>query len=103
MSIDIFNEQVISLPEARARLPRRPNMSTIFRWQLNGVRGIRLETFLQGGRRYTSVEALERFLQRINGDRIATPAISAATEKKNRKTAAALAQRHGLRVPASAK
>ncbi len=44
---------------------RHPHVSTIYRWRLRGIRGVKLETFLIGGRRYTSVEAIERFTERI--------------------------------------
>jgi len=37
------------------------NVSTVWRWAKRGVRGIRLETIMIGGIRYTSVEALQRF------------------------------------------
>ncbi|MBX3437201.1 MAG: DUF1580 domain-containing protein [Planctomycetaceae bacterium] len=41
-----------------------PNISTLHRWRLHGVRGHKLETVLVGGRRFTSDEALERFIAR---------------------------------------
>ncbi|MEI8375972.1 MAG: DUF1580 domain-containing protein [Planctomycetota bacterium] len=61
MSIEISCETLLSLNEAARRLPGRPNISTLHRWRLNGVHGVRLETCLIGGRRFTSHEALERF------------------------------------------
>jgi hypothetical protein len=61
--IDIGCEQLLSLPAAAASLPGRPNLSTLHRWRLRGVRGVRLETCRIGGRRYTSTEALQRFAQ----------------------------------------
>jgi Protein of unknown function (DUF1580) len=51
--------------------PVRPD--TLHRWCLLGVRGIRLECVMVGGRRCTSIEALNRFFQAVtaaaNGDR----------------------------------
>lgn len=48
------------------RLPKRNgkkvHYSTVYRWATKGVRGRILETVRVGGVRYTSVEALERFL-----------------------------------------
>ena len=38
--------------------------ATIWRWAQRGVRGVRLETFAIGGRRYTTKEAFERFVER---------------------------------------
>jgi hypothetical protein len=37
------------------------------RWADTGVDGVVLETVKVGGRRFTSLEAIERFLSRING------------------------------------
>ena len=37
------------------------NPSTVWRWALSGARGQRLETYCLGQKRYTPVEALERF------------------------------------------
>jgi hypothetical protein len=59
--IDPETEDVISLTDAAKSLPGRPNITTIWRWRNRGVRGVKLETFLQGGRRMTSREALSRF------------------------------------------
>jgi hypothetical protein len=61
VGVDIYSEQLLSLTDAAKSLPGRPAASTIFRWRLRGVRGVKLETCLIGGRRYTSMEALERF------------------------------------------
>jgi hypothetical protein len=59
--IDILNEQLLRLNEAAKRLPGQPHRSSLERWTHDGVRGRRLETVLIGGRRYTSLEALQRF------------------------------------------
>ncbi len=64
--IDPFAEQLISLTEAAALLPRRrrgrkPAVATLYRWSTSGVRGVILETIQVGGTRCTSREALQRF------------------------------------------
>jgi hypothetical protein len=41
------------------------NLSTVFRWITKGVKGIRLEAVLAGGRWYTSEESLRRFMTRL--------------------------------------
>ncbi len=64
MAVDILNEAVVSLTEAARILPTRPHCSTIWRWYRRGVRGIRLETAVLGGKRYTSKEAIQRFVER---------------------------------------
>jgi hypothetical protein len=66
MSIDIETEWLLSLSEAAKELPGRPHISTLHRWRLRGVRGVKLDTVLVGGRRFTSREALVRFTDRIN-------------------------------------
>ncbi len=48
-------------PEGRA-----PHPETIARWARRGCRGIRLETVVIGGRRYSSLEAVERFVTRLS-------------------------------------
>ena len=59
--IDPQNESLVSLTDAAKSLPGRPNITTSWRWRNRGVRGIKLETVLIGGRRMTSREALSRF------------------------------------------
>ena len=61
MSNDLMTEDLRTLIEATKSLPHAPHVSTIHRWRLRGIRGIRLETVLIGGRRFTSREALARF------------------------------------------
>jgi hypothetical protein len=46
-----------------------PNRETVARWARQGCRGLRLESVMIGGRCYTSVEAVERFIQNLSGDR----------------------------------
>lgn len=43
-------------------------MATVFRWTTRGIRGIKLEAKLIGGRRYVERAALAEFLARINGE-----------------------------------
>lgn len=59
MSNSIYHERRLTLSEAARHLGL--HVSTLWRWQLRGVRGVRLETILLGGIRHTSHEALERF------------------------------------------
>lgn len=67
--ISINSESLIPLSEVPQHLPRRPggkkiHVSTVFRWALRGCNGTRLETCQVGSLRYTSVEALGRFVER---------------------------------------
>lgn len=60
---DILTETVIPISEAPQHTPARPHSATIRRWWQKGVRGIKLETFVCGGRRFTSKEAVVRFIR----------------------------------------
>ena len=64
--ISIHSETLVPLSEAAAHVPQAPHASTVQRWFLRGVRGVRLETVLIGGKRFTSVEALDRFHRAVN-------------------------------------
>jgi len=63
MPIDIHSETLLTLNEARAILPGRPDIGTLHRWRTRGLRGVKLETVLLG-KRYTSREALQRFSEK---------------------------------------
>lgn len=78
MSIDVFSETVVTLTEATKRLPtlnesKRLNVSTMYRWVQRGCLSkdgttVRLETVKIGGTTCTSLEALQRFFDQLNGD-----------------------------------
>jgi len=61
--IDIGNETVIPIAEAPQHIPGRPSLATVWRWVLTGTRAGKLESFLVGGRRFTSLESIQRFAQ----------------------------------------
>ncbi len=69
MSIDLHAENVGTLAEVAAQLPRlsgrRLHCSTLWRWATRGIRGIRLEYIKMGGRLVTSVEAVARFSAKL--------------------------------------
>lgn len=60
--IDHETEHLLSMTAATKLLPNRPDVATLWRWRTAGCRGVKLETILFGGRRYTSREALSRFI-----------------------------------------
>ena len=81
--IDLENETLVRCPTEAAKLfPVRPNASTVWRWYKIGVKGIRLETVVVGSRRYTSREAIQRFLERTTA---AADGIKSATPTSRRK------------------
>jgi hypothetical protein len=75
MSINIFEESLLTFAQAARILPKtdrgtRVHISSIWRWARAGLKGtsgmvVRLETVKVGGRRCTSKEALQRFLDRL--------------------------------------
>lgn len=81
MSIDIHSESLVSFEQASEVTPGRPHKSTLHRWRLRGIRGIRLETCLIGGRRFTSREALQRFAERTSAVATSGPAPSPIERK----------------------
>ena len=71
--IDIEREQLRLLTRAAPDVPGRPHITTLMRWALRGVKGVRLETVKVDGRRFTSLEAIQRFLARLNEPGTLTP------------------------------
>jgi hypothetical protein len=67
MSISLQFERLITFREAAAYLPAgcTPRPSTWWRWWHNGLNGVRLETLVVGGRRFTSAEAVGRFAEAL--------------------------------------
>lgn len=68
--IDFREEEVVSLAKAAKQLPGRVegkslHVGSIHRWANRGRRGVVLETIMVGGRRCTSMEALDRFFRRL--------------------------------------
>lgn len=91
MSIDIDTEDLVRVPTEAAKLiPGRPNASTVWRWHRRGVRGIRLETCVVGGRRFTSRAAIQRFVERVTA---AADGSAPASTPKSRAPAIAQAER----------
>jgi hypothetical protein len=71
--IDLKTERPIPLAEAARLVPaarkgKRCHESTIFRWIVRGVKGVKLEALRLGGRWVTSREALQRFAERLTPD-----------------------------------
>ena len=69
--IDPFEEELVPLAKIPEVLPRgqsgkKIHRATGFRWALKGIRGIRLETIKVGGSRFTSHEALSRFIVHLS-------------------------------------
>jgi hypothetical protein len=62
-SIDWAAEKVVPIVHAAEHYPHSPpSLGTVYRHIRQGCRGARLESFVCGGKRYTSVEAIGRFI-----------------------------------------
>ena len=68
--IDVNRERLLTVAQACSRLPSRKgkalNRETFRKWSTDGARGVRLETIKVGHLRYTSEEALQRFVAALN-------------------------------------
>ena len=64
----LLSEELVPLSEAAFMLPHkaRVNRATIYRWTLNGVGGVKLESVRVGSAIFTTKEAVTRFLARTN-------------------------------------
>lgn len=80
MTIGIANEQAIPLTKSPEHFPGTPHLSTVFRWA-NLPAGRRLETFKCGGKRFTTLASIERFITRCSADG-GTPPQTTRTRKR---------------------
>jgi hypothetical protein len=89
MASTILAETRLSLAAAARQIG--VHVATVHRWRLRGVRGVRLETIAIGGLRYTSREALERFITATTAaaDGATTPAPIRSTKQREAAIAAA--------------
>jgi hypothetical protein len=63
---DPNNEPGIPLTAVPGHVASHPHLNTIRRWAKRGVRGVRLRSWLVGGRRFTSPEAITEFIRALN-------------------------------------
>lgn len=99
MAIDTALETLVSFGDSRTAFPgdRRLSLATLHRWRLHGVRGVRLETILVGGLRYTSREAIERFIAAQNeADAPSAPVITPAQRRRQSEAARAALEEIGV-------
>ena len=69
--LDLQNEKMINFSQAARLIPGGVHRATIGRWARTGVRGIRLECEIIGGRTVTTEEAVWRFLAACREKRFA--------------------------------
>lgn len=75
--IDLQSENLIPLNEVPKLLPprngKRAHLATVYRWVQHGHKGVKLETLRLPGSTMTSVEAVQRFLERMTAAREGAP------------------------------
>jgi hypothetical protein len=94
--IDTTTETLIRFQEAGRHIPGNPCLSALHRWRMSGCRGVWLETILVGGKRFTSLEAIQRFIARQNPDQSPAPALTAKQRRRQAETASKLLQEAGV-------
>jgi hypothetical protein len=64
---DLREDQPLSIRDAAELLGkltgRKPNVSTLWRWCLKGVKGVHLESICIGGKRFVTATAIENFIE----------------------------------------
>jgi Protein of unknown function (DUF1580) len=94
--LNIMVEKPLSLATAASDLKHRGKpvaTSTLYRWATSGCRGVVLETTQLGGCKVTSMEALQRFTERLNGSTRPNPPHKKRRTAKQRLAASKAAER----------
>ncbi len=96
-SPQLLNENLLTLTEACERFPVQTARSTVERWIRLGSRGVVLETIYFGGKRYTSQEAIDRFVRKQLHVEAEKPVVTKSSMSKTE--LAKKSQRFGLAMP----
>ncbi|MGI9326730.1 MAG: DUF1580 domain-containing protein [Pseudomonadales bacterium] len=93
----LLQEHRISLTELAQR--EGVAVPTVWRWRQKGCRGVRLETFVIGAKRFTTEEAFARFVERttaVADGEVTVPAIQSSRQREAaaNRTIDELAARH---------
>jgi hypothetical protein len=95
--IDWQAEDLMTMTQASKEIPGRPALSTLWRWANKGCRGIKLDTLMVGGTRYTSTRAVQQFFEAITRASAETPDGDAGQSRQRVIAYAELeCQRHGI-------
>jgi len=95
--IDRGKEFLLAPAQACKVFPGGISLPTYWRYiGPRGVRGVQLESFICGGKRWTSKEAIDRFIAAQNPDEVFPPAITPAQRRRQSEAARAELQRMGL-------
>ena len=80
--IDREKETLLPPNLACNEFPGRVSLATVWRYMgPHGVRGVTLESFVCGGKRWTSKEAIERFIAAQNVEEAPPPSITPAQRR----------------------
>jgi hypothetical protein len=70
---NLLDEDLVPFAPGIRSLPGRPHISTGYRFITRGCRGVTLESVVVGGRRFTSHQALRRFVASVTAAANARP------------------------------
>lgn len=98
MAIDVEREQLLNSREACRAFPgsERISLAKLNRLWFRGIRGKKLESIRIGGRRYTSREAIFRFIASQNESGVPPPQITPS--QRHRQAEAAQASLRALGI-----
>lgn len=68
-NVELASEKLVPISAAGQKFPHPVGRTALERWMRHGVRGVRLESIQIGNRRFTSEEAIQRFICRTNEQR----------------------------------
>ena len=94
--IDHETEDLVPFESCGQLILGRPSRCTTFRWAFKGVRGVKLETLVCGNKRFTSKEAIARFVAAQNTPETPAPSITPSQRRRQAETADRLLQEAGL-------
>ncbi|MCA9070741.1 MAG: DUF1580 domain-containing protein [Planctomycetaceae bacterium] len=84
MSIEVEKQDYLTITEASKRFPGRPHISSVWRWILNGSNGIKLETVKVNGRRFKTMERIEKFIEQTTAKADGKPIPKQTKKQKER-------------------
>lgn len=98
LGVAIYDEERRTINQVARDIDKAP--STVWRWIRKGVRGVKLETYVEGAQRYTTVQALDRFRERCtaaaNGESVSTGTRTASQRLRAIEQAEAALEREGI-------
>ncbi len=97
--IDVQKEQLLAFGgEAPESFPghSRLSLATLHRWRLHGIRGVRLPTCVVGHKRFTSREAIQWFLARLNAAETPKATVTPQQRKKQAEAAREALRKSGV-------